>query len=390
MGAKLAGRALLRPFETAVSWGDAGALELRRAVPRQLGVATGGAPARAFLKTAVPSSACTRKRSCGKACGSWRRVGGDRLSALAATCRRLSRKLGTGLRRAFTLRNAGCQTDRSSSPYVARRRAAIRLAHRIARRELLEPRHALCARVGFFDPTARKPTACRLPAPERLPPARPRPRRRVRPLRRRTRPDIGHRSGLRAQYGAVPGRQRPARPARAEPLRPPRRRHGTRHVRLGRSRVGRSAARRVTPRHVPPSERHEQRRVPRDAASHPRARDDRPRRRPLGLELAHATPRAWLAPGKRIAVRGMPTSFGPVSYTIDVRRTSHPLSRSTSPPWHRSGRSACDSACPPARGSPPSRSTDGPTDGSPTARDDRAPDPDRASRLVVRVDRASD
>jgi hypothetical protein len=38
--------------------------------------------------------------------------------------------------------------------------------------------------------------------------------------------------------------------------------------------------------------------------------------RPLGLELAYATPRAWLAPGRRIAVRGMPTSFGLVSFSL--------------------------------------------------------------------------
>ncbi len=37
---------------------------------------------------------------------------------------------------------------------------------------------------------------------------------------------------------------------------------------------------------------------------------------PRGLELAYATPRAWLEPGKRIAVRNMPTSFGPLSYEI--------------------------------------------------------------------------
>jgi hypothetical protein len=35
-----------------------------------------------------------------------------------------------------------------------------------------------------------------------------------------------------------------------------------------------------------------------------------------GLELAFATPRAWLAPGKRIAVRDAPTSFGRVSFTL--------------------------------------------------------------------------
>jgi hypothetical protein len=37
---------------------------------------------------------------------------------------------------------------------------------------------------------------------------------------------------------------------------------------------------------------------------------------PAGLELAYATPRAWLAPGRRIAVRSLPTSFGPLSYTL--------------------------------------------------------------------------
>ena len=40
------------------------------------------------------------------------------------------------------------------------------------------------------------------------------------------------------------------------------------------------------------------------------------RGRPVGLELAHATPRGWLTPGRRIVVRATPTSFGPLSYTI--------------------------------------------------------------------------
>jgi hypothetical protein len=39
---------------------------------------------------------------------------------------------------------------------------------------------------------------------------------------------------------------------------------------------------------------------------------------PRGLELAYATPRAWLEPGKRIEARGMRTSFGPLSYSIDA------------------------------------------------------------------------
>src|SRR5262249_18203723 len=35
-----------------------------------------------------------------------------------------------------------------------------------------------------------------------------------------------------------------------------------------------------------------------------------------GLHLAFATPRAWLAAGKRIEVTGAPTRFGPVSYVL--------------------------------------------------------------------------
>jgi hypothetical protein len=39
---------------------------------------------------------------------------------------------------------------------------------------------------------------------------------------------------------------------------------------------------------------------------------------PRGLELAYATPRAWLEPGKRVEVRRMQTSFGPLSYSLDA------------------------------------------------------------------------
>lgn len=42
--------------------------------------------------------------------------------------------------------------------------------------------------------------------------------------------------------------------------------------------------------------------------------DELPEQR--GLRLAYATPRAWLAPGKRIAVDRLPTAFGPLSYTL--------------------------------------------------------------------------
>jgi hypothetical protein len=41
-----------------------------------------------------------------------------------------------------------------------------------------------------------------------------------------------------------------------------------------------------------------------------------------GLQLAYATPRAWLAPGKRITVDRLPTGFGPLSYTLVSRARS--------------------------------------------------------------------
>jgi hypothetical protein len=43
---------------------------------------------------------------------------------------------------------------------------------------------------------------------------------------------------------------------------------------------------------------------------------------PRGLELAYATPRAWLGAGKQIAVRRLQTSFGQLSYTLDAGATS--------------------------------------------------------------------
>jgi hypothetical protein len=43
---------------------------------------------------------------------------------------------------------------------------------------------------------------------------------------------------------------------------------------------------------------------------------------PRGLQLAYSTPRAWLTPGRRIEVRGMPTSFGKVSFRIQASEGS--------------------------------------------------------------------
>jgi hypothetical protein len=41
-----------------------------------------------------------------------------------------------------------------------------------------------------------------------------------------------------------------------------------------------------------------------------------------GLRLAFATPRAWLRPGRRVAVTNAPTRFGPLSYSLDANADS--------------------------------------------------------------------
>jgi hypothetical protein len=43
---------------------------------------------------------------------------------------------------------------------------------------------------------------------------------------------------------------------------------------------------------------------------------------PQALELAYATPRSWLRPGRTIEVRGLPTSFGRLSYAIHTEAGS--------------------------------------------------------------------
>ncbi|HSP72985.1 MAG TPA: hypothetical protein VLN26_11485, partial [Gaiellaceae bacterium] len=50
-----------------------------------------------------------------------------------------------------------------------------------------------------------------------------------------------------------------------------------------------------------------------------------------GLELGFSTPRAWLAPGKRIAVEELPTSFGPLSYSLTAGASSVAVSLDVPP-----------------------------------------------------------
>ncbi len=56
-----------------------------------------------------------------------------------------------------------------------------------------------------------------------------------------------------------------------------------------------------------------------------------------GLELAFATPRAWLRPGRHIAVRRAPTRFGPVSFELEAREGSL-LARLTLPSRSRTSK----------------------------------------------------
>jgi hypothetical protein len=43
------------------------------------------------------------------------------------------------------------------------------------------------------------------------------------------------------------------------------------------------------------------------------------------LWLARATPRAWLAPGRHVAIRAAPSEFGPVSYDLVAERDDSPV-----------------------------------------------------------------
>jgi hypothetical protein len=62
-----------------------------------------------------------------------------------------------------------------------------------------------------------------------------------------------------------------------------------------------------------------------------------PKGSPRGLELAFATPRAWLGAGKAIEVNAAPTSFGPVSYSL--RRSDRRVDVSVQAPHDSSLRS---------------------------------------------------
>ena len=120
---------------------------------------------------------------------------------------------------------------------------------------------------------------------------------------RRSRPRGRTRSTASTSRGSSPTTTEPDA-ARAQPLRPAGRRDDARDVRRRRGGLD------LTPlpgeyhraMYLPPNGA-EQRHVPRDASAAARPRDRRFRGRPRGLELAYSTPRAWLAPGKRIAVR---------------------------------------------------------------------------------------
>jgi hypothetical protein len=61
-----------------------------------------------------------------------------------------------------------------------------------------------------------------------------------------------------------------------------------------------------------------------------------PRGAPAGLDLAFATPRAWLAAGQSINVQDAPTSFGKVSYSLE--RTGSAITAALVIPAHAHAR----------------------------------------------------
>ncbi|MEV7629254.1 family 43 glycosylhydrolase [Actinoplanes sp. NPDC089786] len=63
---------------------------------------------------------------------------------------------------------------------------------------------------------------------------------------------------------------------------------------------------------------------------------------PGSLNLASATPRGWLASGKRINIADMPTAFGPVSYSIESDLANNTVRASVTPPVTSTGRVRAD------------------------------------------------
>ncbi|HEX7083842.1 MAG TPA: hypothetical protein VF186_06985 [Gaiellaceae bacterium] len=101
--------------------------------------------------------------------------------------------------------------------------------------------------------------------------------------------------------------------------------------------------------------------------------------RPRGLQLAYATPRDWLRPGKRIAVGGMPTSFGRVSF--EIRATTRSARVSVDVPSTRPARLGLRLRLPAGR-----RITSVALDGRPFGRVDRATGTLDLSGLTGRLD----
>ena len=171
---------------------------------------------------------------------------------------------------------------------------------------------------GFFRPgSARGFGDPALPAR----PRRPLPRARaLRAAHRRYEPGLPetrNRRRLRHQRRALPRRQRPARAAPAQPLRQARRGDDAEHVRLRRGLDGRSGqGQYYRSMHRPPNSANNAFFLETLRLTLVHETTDSTGQ-PQGLELAYSTPRAWLEQGKQIAVRGLRTSFGPLTYTID-------------------------------------------------------------------------
>ena len=230
---------------------------------------------------------------------------------------------------------------------------AYRGAAADTRRQLLEPRRAVRARVGRARLERAGARGAPLPAHAWLALPRRRARRGVLALRPRVGLDRP-RPGVRPERGAVPRGARRARPARAQPLRTSRSGDDARHVRRRRGCLAFADRAGVLSLDVPAAEQRRQRRLARDAAAPRRQRAARRSWPAARLRDAARLARARQAHRRQPAADRDSGRSRTRSSRTPIRSAPRSTSRGS-----RSIHSRCGSGCRAARTSRPSRSADG-------------------------------
>ena len=202
-------------------------------------------------------------------------AGGGR-PGYAAEARRVAGRLGSALRRAVASSSRRLPDGSLFLPMrLGAGEAPYGTRDRVARGQLLEPRRAVCPRIGPLPAgQPRRDGGARLPRASWLAAPRPRPCRRLLALRAGSEPTaVGNGRGVRGEPCALPGRSGRRGRARARSLRPAGRCDDAEHVRRRRGRERRPARRSPLPRDVPPAEQRRQRLVPGDTAPDARSGD---------------------------------------------------------------------------------------------------------------------